>query len=113
MEDRTPSGLHLLPGLGAAVIAASLALGGLWPASARGQEAAAALDQARYFDLCLGDSQTAIGLYQQALRASPSPRTLGEVLLTTTGEPSMRAMIVFVPRIPQRLRQPYEVTGGD
>ena len=42
-----------------------------------------------------------------------APRTLGEELLTTTGEPPMRAMIVFVPRIPQRLRQPYEVTGGE
>jgi hypothetical protein len=37
-----------------------------------------------------------------------APEALGEILLGCRSEPPMRNMLVFVPRIPPRLRQPYE-----
>ena len=36
---------------------------------------------------------------------------LGEFLLASKSEPPMRSMLVFVPRIPTRLWQPYERTA--
>jgi len=37
-----------------------------------------------------------------------APEALGELLLACRSEPPMRSMLIFVPRIPARLWQPYE-----
>ena len=40
-----------------------------------------------------------------------TPDTLGEFLFSSRAEPPLRTLLVFVPRIPDRLLQPYRVGG--
>jgi hypothetical protein len=41
-----------------------------------------------------------------------APQALGEVLLATRSDPPLRSMLVFVPRIPTGLWQPYDAAAG-
>ncbi len=40
-----------------------------------------------------------------------TPDTLGEFLFSSRAEPPLRTLLVFVPRIPDRLLQPFRVGG--
>jgi hypothetical protein len=55
---------------------------------------------------------TDIGPHAAVGPGATAPETIGEFLLASRSEPPMRNILVFVPRIPAELWQPYEGAPG-
>ncbi len=80
--------------------------GAEWPQAALPDEAADASRPSDESSLVVVADEPSVG------PDTVTPATLGEFLFTNPADPPTRTVLVFVPRIPSRLFQPYRVTTG-